>query len=146
MDYYMAAGAEQRGPFAKEHLLGQGLRPETLVWTDGMAQWQRADSVADLAWLFGPPMQTAPSFAARSVTDTKLAAGLCGIFLGALGIHKFVLGMTNAGITMLLITVLTCGFGGVVMHVFGIIEGIIYLTKSDQEFYQTYMVQKKAWF
>jgi hypothetical protein len=39
----------------------------------------------------------------------------------------------------------TC-IGYPVMHVIGFIEGIIYLTKSDAEFYQTYVVQKKEWF
>ncbi|MEY4085705.1 MAG: hypothetical protein RL074_1492, partial [Bacteroidota bacterium] len=29
---------------------------------------------------------------------------------------------------------------------FGLIEGIIYLTKSDEEFYQTYQVGQKHWF
>jgi hypothetical protein len=33
-----------------------------------------------------------------------------------------------------------------VTYILGIIEGIIYLTKSDEEFYQTYQVGKKAWF
>ena len=28
----------------------------------------------------------------------------------------------------------------------GLIEGIIYLTKSDEEFYNTYQVGKKPWF
>ncbi len=69
-----------------------------------------------------------------------------GILFGGLGIHKFVLGLTGPGLILLLTTVLTCGFGGIVTHIIGIIEGIIYLSKSDAEFYQTYIVEKKAWF
>jgi len=42
--------------------------------------------------------------------------------------------------------VLTCGIGGCVMHVIGLIEGIIYLTKSDEEFVATYVASKKGWF
>jgi TM2 domain-containing membrane protein YozV len=61
-----------------------------------------------------------------------------------LGVHKFILGQTGAGITMLLITILTCGWGGMVMGIFGLIEGIIYLTKSDPEFHQIYVVEKRA--
>lgn len=76
----------------------------------------------------------------------KVPAGVCGILLGSLGIHKFMLGMTQEGLIMLLVTILTCGFGGVVMSVIGLIEGVIYLTKSDAEFYQTYVVEKKGWF
>jgi hypothetical protein len=47
---------------------------------------------------------------------------------------------------MLLVTVLTFGFGGFIMGVIGIIEGIIYLTKSDEEFASTYVSAKKGWF
>ena len=46
--------------------------------------------------------------------EKKVAAGILGILLGGLGIHKFVLGYTGAGITMLLVTILTLGIGGVV--------------------------------
>jgi hypothetical protein len=28
----------------------------------------------------------------------------------------------------------------------GLIEGILYLTKSDEEFYRTYVLGKKEWF
>jgi TM2 domain-containing membrane protein YozV len=75
----------------------------------------------------------------------KMMAGILAILLGSLGIHKFVLGNTTPGLIMLLVTVLTCGVGAMVMHVIGIIEGVMYLTKSDQEFYQTYIIEKKAW-
>lgn len=78
--------------------------------------------------------------------DKKIAAGICGILIGALGIHKFILGYTTAGIVMILVTVLTLGIGGFVMGLIGLIEGIIYLTKSDEEFVATYITGKKAWF
>jgi len=155
MNYFLAVGGEQRGPFPKEQLLGQGLRPETLVWADGMPQWLRADSVVDLASLFSAATVVAPPVAyanvltaptSSGVSSTKLAAGLCAILIGALGIHKFIIGATTAGVITLVISLATCGVGAVVFHIIGIIEGIIYLTKSDEEFYQTYMVGKKAWF
>jgi TM2 domain-containing membrane protein YozV len=78
--------------------------------------------------------------------DKKIAAGILAILLGSFGIHKFILGYTTEGIIMLLVTVLTCGVVGVVMSVIGIVEGIIYLTKSDEEFVQTYIQAKKGWF
>lgn len=97
----------------------------------------------------GLPVRRAPVVAPGTAVpgaDKKLAAALCGILLGALGIHKFVLGYTTAGVIMLLVTILTCGLGGAVMGVIGLIEGIIYLTKSDEEFVRTYIDQKKEWF
>jgi TM2 domain-containing membrane protein YozV len=71
----------------------------------------------------------------------KIAARICGILLGSLGIHKFVLGYTTEGLIMRLVTILTCGFGGLVFGIIGLIEGIIYLTKTDSEFYDTYYRQ-----
>lgn len=85
---------------------------------------------------------TTPQASSRN----KIAAGICGILLESLGIHKFILGMTTPGLIMLLVTILTCGVGGAVMGIIGLIEGIIYLTKSDEEFYRIYVVEKKPWF
>ena len=77
---------------------------------------------------------------------SKIIAGLLGIFLGEFGIHKFYLGRTTEGIIMLLVTVLTAGIAAVVMWAIGLIEGIIYLTKSEDEFHDIYVVGGKRWF
>jgi TM2 domain-containing membrane protein YozV len=77
-----------------------------------------------------------------SGAEKKIPAGILGILLGGLGIHKFYLGYTNAGIIQIVITVLTCGAGSIL----GLIEGIIYLTKSDEEFVATYVTGQKQWF
>ncbi|MDQ1639848.1 MAG: hypothetical protein QOF62_3187 [Pyrinomonadaceae bacterium] len=74
--------------------------------------------------------------------DKKLVAGICGILLGGFGVHKFVLGYTTEGIIQIVITLVTCGAGSIV----GLVEGIIYLTKSDEDFVRTYIQNKKAWF
>lgn len=87
------------------------------------------------AWNQPQPPQHKPE-------NKKVVAGVMGIIFGSLGIHKFILGYTNEGIIQIVISVVTCGVGGVV----GFIEGIIYLTKTDEEFYQTYQVNKKPWF
>jgi TM2 domain-containing membrane protein YozV len=79
----------------------------------------------------------------QEISNKKLAAGICAILLGWLGVHKFVLGMTTPGVIMVLISVFTCGS---ISSIIGIIEGVIYLTKSDEEFYRDYMVGKKEWF
>lgn len=93
-----------------------------------------------------PMMRPPPSDVPTDISGKKIAAGLCAILIGSLGIHKFILGYTNAGVIMLLVTILTCGIGGTVMWIIGIIEGITYLTKTDEEFYRTYVVQQKTWF
>lgn len=78
--------------------------------------------------------------------NKRILAGVLGILLGTFGVHKFVLGYQNEGLTMLLITVLTCGIGAGFIALIGLIEGIVYLTKSDEEFYQMYQENKKGWF
>ena len=82
----------------------------------------------------------------RKASSDKMMAGLCGIFLGAFGVHKFVLGFTTPGIILLAVTVLTCGIGSILTGPVGLIEGIIYLSRSDEDFYETYVVDRKEWF
>ena len=74
--------------------------------------------------------------------NKKDIAGVMGILFGGLGVHKFILGYTQEGIIQLVVSVVTCGIGSLI----GFIEGIIYLTKSDEEFYNTYQANKKGWF
>ena len=79
----------------------------------------------------------------------KLVAGLLAIFLGGLGIHKFYMGLNQQGIIMLIGTfvgALACGIGPIVTGVISLIEGIMYLTQTDQSFYEIYEVGKKPWF
>jgi len=69
-----------------------------------------------------------------------------GIFFGTLGVHKFVLGYTLSGLIYLILTIITCGFAAVVLWIPALIEGIIYLSKSDEEFYYTYIRDRREWF
>ncbi len=86
--------------------------------------------------------------------NKKILAGILGIVLGAFGVHKFILGYNKEGGILLGITligiVLTCLGVGIFMiwisQLIGLIEGIIYLTKSDEEFYNTYQAGRKPWF
>jgi TM2 domain-containing membrane protein YozV len=75
--------------------------------------------------------------------DKKIPAGVFAILLGWAGVHKFILGYTTEGIIQLAVGVLTCG---TLTSIVGIIEGIIYLTKSDEEFVRTYIQNKRGWF
>ena len=83
-------------------------------------------------------------------SNKKVLAGVMAILLGGFGIHKFVLGYNKEGIILLVSTmvigVLTLGLFSWLIWIFTVIEGIIYLTKTDDEFYNTYQVGKKSWF
>ncbi|PKV49188.1 TM2 domain-containing membrane protein YozV [Aquimarina sp. MAR_2010_214] len=85
----------------------------------------------------------------NSTDNKKMLAGILGILLGWLGIHKFILGYNKEGVIMLVCGLLgffTCGITSSISGIIGLIEGIMYLVKSDDEFYQTYQVNKKPWF
>lgn len=106
---------------------------------------------------FGAPQQpygnapyTPPSYAQPVVTKDHVAAGLLAIFLGVFGVHKFYLGYNTSGFIMLAVTILgsifTLGLAAGVMWVIALIEGIIYLAKSQSEFDAIYVANKKEWF
>ena len=80
------------------------------------------------------------------VESKRILCGILGILLGAFGIHKFVLGYTLAGVIMLLVSLLTCGLAAWIMGIIGLIEGIVYLCKSDEDFIATYQTGRKEWF
>ena len=81
----------------------------------------------------------------RMGADKKIIAGILAIIVGGFGIHKFILGYQREGIIMLLVSVLSCFTLAGVMHVIGIVEGIIYLTKTDEDFVRTYIHGRKGW-
>ncbi|MFW5878338.1 MAG: TM2 domain-containing protein [Myxococcota bacterium] len=72
----------------------------------------------------------------------RVLIGVLAILLGGFGVHRFLLGDVGGGIIRIVITIVTCGAGAVI----GLIEGIIYLTKTDEEFEKVYVQGKKGWF
>ena len=97
---------------------------------------------------YGAPVQSSKS---------KVAAGLFAIFLGGFGVHKFYLGYAAEG-GILLGANLVCAFVlpwftfglswfvNSAIWIICLIEGILYLTKSDEDFYNMYVLNKKPWF
>lgn len=81
---------------------------------------------------FAPPPAPPVGYPAEFVlyvdplAKSRMTAGLLGIFLGALGVHRFYLGYTSIGVLQILVTIATCGIGGF----WGIIEGILILSGS----------------
>jgi len=118
-----------------------------------------ADEAKESAGEFADEAKKTASEFAEGLKDAggenkKILAGILAIILGSLGIHKFILGYQKEGIILLAVTlvgwVLTCVGVGIflvwITGLIGLIEGIIYLTKSDEEFYNTYQVGQKPWF
>ena len=98
-----------------------------------------SDGVATDIYLLSP--------ASSGGLPRNVIAGLLGIFLGGLGIHKFYLGYTSAAVIMLI-----CGtigwiliLPGLAVWLIGFIEGILYLTKSEDAFDAEYVRGEKHW-
>ena len=112
--------------------------------------WAMAIYAVDDANLARPTANTS----AGPKQKSKVAAGVLAILLGEFGIHKFYLGYSGAGAVMLIGTiiglitaVLIVGFFLVVaIAIIALIEGILYLTKSDEDFNTTYVLNRKSWF
>jgi TM2 domain-containing membrane protein YozV len=94
-----------------------------------------------------PPAPTAGTPPANTPISTdRMTAGIFALVLGWLGVHKFILGYTKQGVITLLVSACTFWIGFLPMLVVGIIEGVIYLTRTDEEFHATYVVGRKPWF
>ena len=148
----VGANGQQYGPVSAEDIrrwiAENRINAQTFVQTDGIPDWKSLGSLAEFASEFKavPPLIASPPSGVVSRASNKVPAGVCGILLGSLGIHKFILGYTGAGLILLLLTILTCGIAGAVTHLIGLIEGIIYLCKSDEEFVRTYVDGRKERF
>jgi TM2 domain-containing membrane protein YozV len=154
---------QQYGPVSAEQVRAwiaeNRANAQTLVQTEGSPDWKPLGSLPEFAGELRPPPASAaspptmaPPTSAPSTSppdpraSNKIPAGICGILLGSLGVHKFILGYTGAGLIMLLVTVLTCGIAGCVTGLIGLIEGIIYLCKPDEEFVRVYVDGRREWF
>ena len=130
---------------------------QTLIQTEGAVEWKPLSAFPEFSSeTKSVPPTIAPPPPVASRASNKIPAGICGILLGGFGVHKFILGYSGAGGIMLAITLcslfggfLTCGLLWPVypvMHIIGLVEGIIYLTKSDDEFVRIYVDGRKEWF
>lgn len=160
-EYFFAINGQQRGPFPIERLMAEGMTPDSLVWCEGMGAWQTARTVPALAGVVAGPAAVAVPMAYPApggypayqgypagyavppdVSSKKILAGVMGLVLGGWGVHRFILGDPMGGILRIVLTICTCGLGGIIC----LVEGIIYLTKTDEEFYRVYIIGKKSWF
>ena len=112
------------------------------------------DAAAEIYAEIGVGRTTGYGGAAPAYAKSKIAAGLLAILLGGLGIHKFYLGYTLPGVILLVTTIVGAITSIILIGIFilfatwaiGLVEGILYLTKADDEFEQVYVVQRKQWF
>lgn len=164
--HYTVGGQQQPTPTDQQSLIALiasgRVGPDDSVWNETMSTWVNVAFVPELA-AFALPLNSQqtqqaslPYIAAAEATGgrnaatyqafigKKTAAGVVALFLGNLGIHKFMLGLTTGGLTMLCLFFLILPIP--VLTVISLVEGILYLTKTDEQFYQEYALQRKQWF
>ncbi|HXC36365.1 MAG TPA: NINE protein [Candidatus Acidoferrales bacterium] len=142
--------ARQYGPITADQIrrwfAENRVNAQSLAQSEGSTEWKPLISFPEFSGDFNlaPPPVSGSTHNPRA--SNKIPAGVCAILLGCLGVHKFILGYTGAGLIMLLLTILSCGILWPILHIFGIIEGIIYLCKSDDEFVRVYVDGRREWF
>ena len=84
----------------------------------------------------------------RPPEKNRLTAGILALLVGGFGVHKFYLSYNNQGITLLLMSTLgpILVFPLFASTIIALSEAVIYLTTSDQKFYDTYEANQKLWF
>jgi hypothetical protein len=85
-NYYYEAAGQHAGPLSADELRAHGVQGNTLVWCDGMSQWEPAASLEELTALFqpvvppplpkrpGPPPLPSPVLTPTGISDSVLAA------------------------------------------------------------------------
>ena len=59
-NYYYEFNGEQTGPVSLETLKNAGITADTLIWCEGMTQWQPASQVAEVAACIAPSLSSIP--------------------------------------------------------------------------------------
>jgi TM2 domain-containing membrane protein YozV len=120
----------QYGPASEDQLrqwIAEGrVNAQTLVLSDGSAEWKTLAGLPDFAAALSAA-NVPPVLLPVDLRKSKLVAGLLGIFIGGLGVHRFYLGYTAMGVAQIVVTFVTCGVG----HIWGLVEGILILAGSS---------------
>lgn len=146
MRYYIIYNGQQVGPMSREQLLSYGLNPNSSVWTDGMPQWVPAYTIPDLMEIMPqerpanggtppPPPYCGTPAAGTQGSGKRVAAGILAILLGSIGVQYFYVNKIGGGFLTILLSLVTCGIWSVVT----LVQGILMLTMTDEEFDRKYV-------
>lgn len=85
-----------------------------------------------------------PDSQPASKSKDRTTAGILALLLGGIGVHQFYLGNIGTGILriLMIVTLILAPVAGLI----ALVEGILYLTKTDEEFKRIYVDGNKKWF
>lgn len=164
-EWYLVFNGQNIGPMTKEELIAYNPTSDSLVWKEGMANWEALSTIPELMELLeaaqsskeassgnvgnsgaytgnGPYNPGAPNpYMPAKPPKSKTTAGLLAIFLGWLGLQYFYIGKTTGAIINIALSWCTCGIWGIV----NLIQGIIMLTMTQEDFEKKYVESTKSW-
>jgi len=155
-NWYLFRNGQSNGPYPEEQVrewvkTGQ-IAPEEKLCREGDTNWMSLDMIPEFGAdrpATGAAPAAAPSVApaapaayGASPPKDKVVAGILAILLGYLGIHHFYLGNTGRALLYLLVSVLSVGTLAWIIWILALVDGILYLTKPDDQFQRNY----KNWF
>ena len=120
-------------------------------WRDGPLHASGLADSDSASRVGATPSEMRKMYAVRAVYQRDhIAAGLLAIFLGMFGVHKFYLGYNRTAFIMMAVSIIgsivTLGLAGAVVWLIAVIEGVIYLSKSQSEFDRIYVLNERDWF
>lgn len=144
MQYYILFNNQPVGPMSASQIFSYPVDSNTMISRDG-SPWQPLYTYPELMQMLNnPQMRTQGAFSTYDYNGksdkSKTAAGLLAIFLGGLGIQYFYLGKVGGGFLTILLTIVTCG----AWEIITLIQGILMLCMSDDEFDQKYVFTDKT--
>lgn len=128
---YKVIGADGRqyGPVSADQvrfwIAANRANGQTMAQAEGSTEWRPLSQFAEFSSALNQSLAPPPIPIVNEELRSKLAAGLFGIFLGGLGVHRFYLGYVAIGFAQIVAT-LCFGIG----IIWGFIEGILILTGS----------------
>lgn len=149
MRYYIIYNGQQVGPMTREQLLSYGLNPNSQIWAEGMPQWVPAYTVPELMEIMPPatagaaqcpPAYNQPQCCYTDTSGKRIGAGILAILLGGLGIQYFYINKIGGGFLTILLSLVTCGLWSVLT----LVQGILMLTMTDQEFDRKFIHTKNV--
>ncbi|MBD5329183.1 MAG: DUF4339 domain-containing protein [Bacteroides sp.] len=131
MQYYINLNGQTIGPMNIDQMMAYPVNSNTPVSRDG-GDWQPLYAFPELM----QRIQYKGSGAYNSdISAKKTLCGILAILVGTLGVQYFVLGKTAGGLITILLSLVTCGAWGIVT----LVQGILMLCMSDQDFEQKYI-------
>lgn len=129
MNYFINYNGQIIGPMSAAQVMAYGSNPNTPVSTDGV-NFQPLYAFPELMQHYQMHHQGSTS------TDSKrVLFGVLDIVIGTLGIQYFIINKVPAGLLTILLSIVTCGAWGIIT----LIQGIMVLCMSDDEFNQKYV-------